>query len=132
MPIEIIQTPIGRVNKNNLNDLLVDISHAISDIEIGETSKNVKTRLAQIHSNMTEDYKKKQQKIKHRRLKEDSRNITPNKVEGINIEENIASKFFPNEYVKRLMHKKAAYQSIGTKMRQKQWQRARSRRLFLT
>lgn len=31
-PVEYVYTPIGKLNKNNINDLLADMSHALFDM----------------------------------------------------------------------------------------------------
>jgi hypothetical protein len=52
-PIEYVYTPIGRLNKNNINDLLADMRHALVDMKNPKFSRKAKTKLAHLHTKMT-------------------------------------------------------------------------------
>lgn len=96
-PSEFLNTTIGKVNKNNINDLLADMNLALAELETGD-SLSLKTRLNKMYKFMTEDYKlRKQIKVKDRTKNRSSiSSLSPIKVEH-SIEEDIAARFFPSD-----------------------------------
>lgn len=95
---EFLSTSIGKVNKNNINDLLADMNLALAELETGD-NLSLKSRLNKMYKMMTEDYKlRKRFKSKDQSKSRTSlSSLSPIKVEISDIEGDIAARCFPSE-----------------------------------
>jgi hypothetical protein len=93
---EYLNTSLGRINKNNIDDLLADMNLALAELETGD-NQGLKARLNKMYKFMTEDYKLHQE-IKSKRAKSRASvsSLSPSKIEP-SLEEDIAARFFPSE-----------------------------------
>jgi hypothetical protein len=112
-------TPLGKINKNSISDLLVDMNHALVDLELQRHSNydNVQERLKSYYETRTEEYKQSLIKQQIQEEPELMRSITPQKLESANIEEEIAMKVFSTESTKKwnLKHKDESAQESWRK-----------------
>jgi len=98
---ETIVTSLGRINKNNLDDLLADIRFAQEEGEL-ETKTKVRSELSLMYRDMTEGEKRKKEEEKRKEEKERAHIIEPKKVEGHSLEQDLTLRFFPAENTKAL------------------------------
>jgi hypothetical protein len=98
---ETIVTSLGKINKNNLDDLLADIRFAQEEGELDSKAK-VRSELNLLYRNMTEGERRKKEEEKRKEEKERAHVIEPKKVEGHSLEQDLTLRFFPAENTKSL------------------------------
>ncbi|CAG9325900.1 unnamed protein product [Blepharisma stoltei] len=133
---EIVESPIGPINANNIDDLLADMNHALVDMEV--KSFDYKKEAKEIFGSMTESRKKLIQIKVAEEKKKQKPLIHPQAIEDIKIQDDLTLNFIPAANMQRMTMKTkeekadiawARYNAMIEMERIKKKKRAKSHRI---